>query len=55
MENDVKLTYGVIAGLVLVLALLAFFLQGNLGIDMPEVPMKPTKVTDTSIKTKLTI
>ncbi len=35
MENDVKLTYGVIAGLVVVLAVLAFFLQGNLtGLEM---------------------
>ncbi|MDQ5962434.1 MAG: hypothetical protein QG653_241 [Patescibacteria group bacterium] len=30
MDNDVKLTYGVIAGLVVVLAVLAFFLQGSL-------------------------
>lgn len=57
MDNDVKLTYGVIAGLVVVLAVLAFFLQGSLsGLDTKsatatsteKIANKPTQNTQGS-------
>jgi cyclophilin family peptidyl-prolyl cis-trans isomerase len=54
MENDVKLTYGVIAGLVVVLAVLAFFLQGNLtGLEIKEEPQTNTQ-QNTAVKPKNT-
>jgi cyclophilin family peptidyl-prolyl cis-trans isomerase len=52
MENDVKLTYGVIAGLIIVLAVLAFFLQGNLGIDTPDQVEATSTISSTSVKPK---
>jgi Peptidyl-prolyl cis-trans isomerase (rotamase) - cyclophilin family len=50
--NEAKLTYGVIAGLVIVLGALAYFLQGNIGIDLPaETPSSQTSQTPSKTKT----
>lgn len=45
MEQDTKITYSVIAGLVVVLGVTAYFLQGALSYP------QPTVITDTTIKT----
>lgn len=56
MENDAKLTYGVIVGLILVLGVLAFFLQGNMsGLDSNSgTTTNVTTNTPTKIKTETT-
>ena len=51
MDNDIKLTYSVIAGLVVVLGVLAFFLQGNL-INMDTNSNATTTETSTIHTTK---
>lgn len=51
--NDAKLTYGVIAGLVVVLGALAFFLQGNIGVGGDTDTVATTTTSGTKTKPNL--